>query len=97
MEQERPTTTFHQDFAIAERFGESAVIDTFKRAFEEWKDDYRMFTELSIVLNHRLWGHCGKGNMDYARLYDSLWKRADYYAVNNYEGEAAEWYYRVTD
>ena len=29
-------TTFWQDFTIADRFGVSAIKDTFKRAFNEW-------------------------------------------------------------
>lgn len=35
----KPFTTFWQDFSIADRFGASAVQDTFNRAFAEWKDD----------------------------------------------------------
>lgn len=30
-------TTFWEDFSIAERFGLSAIQDTFNRAFKEWK------------------------------------------------------------
>ena len=30
---------FMQDFMIADRFGEAAVRDTYKRAFREWKDN----------------------------------------------------------
>ena len=31
------TTTFWQDFSIADAFGVAAIKDTFKRAFAEWK------------------------------------------------------------
>lgn len=34
-------TTFWEDFSIADRFGLSAIQDTFKRAFEEWKNNYK--------------------------------------------------------
>ena len=30
-------TTFWDDFSIADSFGISAIKDTYKRAFEEWK------------------------------------------------------------
>ena len=33
----KPITTFWSDFSVADAFGTSAVVDTFKRAFEEWK------------------------------------------------------------
>lgn len=46
-------TTFWEDFSIADRFGLSAIQDTFKRAFEEWKNNYKYLTELILVLNHK--------------------------------------------
>ena len=36
-------TTFKNDFTIADKFGASAVKDTFNRAFNEWKNNYRNF------------------------------------------------------
>lgn len=42
----KPITTFFTDFSIADNFGESAVIDTYNRAFEYWKSDYKYLTEL---------------------------------------------------
>ena len=48
-------TTFWEDFSIAERFGLSAIQDTFNRAFKEWKEDYEFLTELVLVLNHKIW------------------------------------------
>ncbi|MCC8175518.1 MAG: hypothetical protein LIO91_03700 [Bacteroidales bacterium] len=54
-------TTFWDDFSIADRFGLSAVKDTFNRAFKEWKDNYKYLTELVIVLNHKLWWHYERG------------------------------------
>ena len=49
--------TFFMDFSIADAFGVNAVRDTYKRAFEEWKDDYKMLTALVITLNHKIWKH----------------------------------------
>ena len=50
-------TTFWNDFSIADRFGLSAIQDTFSRAFEEWKENYKYLTELVLVLNHKIWQH----------------------------------------
>ena len=41
-------TTFWEDFSIADRFGLAAVLDTFNRAFREWKGDYKFLTELTL-------------------------------------------------
>lgn len=43
-------TTFWQDFTIAECFGDDAIIDTFLRAFNEWKNNVVYLTELIMVL-----------------------------------------------
>ena len=50
-------TTFWEDFSIADKYGIVGVKDTYRRAFNEWKDDYKFFTELTLVLNHKIWQH----------------------------------------
>lgn len=89
-------TTFWMDFTIADRFGEKAIRDTFKRAFREWKTNTVYLTELVMVLNHKIWQWYER-NEDRARLYDELWQKAAYYAEANLTGEDAEYYFRVTD
>lgn len=50
-------TTFWEDFTIADRFGLSAIRDTYNRAFKEWNENYKFLTELVLVLNHKIWQH----------------------------------------
>jgi hypothetical protein len=97
MEDEKFTTTFWEDFSIADQFGVSAIKDTFKRAFEEWKDDYRYLTDLVIVLNHKLWQHYEEGNEVYAKLYNDLWGKADNYACTTLNGDGARYFFEKTD
>ena len=91
------TTTFWEDFSIADRFGEKAIKDTFNRAFLEWKNDYIYLTELVIVLNHKIWQHYNCGNFKYATLYNTLWEYADAHACDNLKGEELSFFYRITD
>jgi hypothetical protein len=95
--EEEFSTTFWQDFTIADAFGEDAVKDTFDRAFEEWKSDYRYLTDLVIVLNHKLWEHYERGNEPLSRLYDSLWKKADGYAMDNLKDDELGYFLDQTD
>lgn len=53
----KPFTTFWQDFSIADTYGLQAIQDTFKRAFDAWKDNYKYLTELVLVLNHKIFHH----------------------------------------
>ena len=89
-------TTFWDDFSIADRFGVSAVRDTFNRAFAEWKEDYQYLTELILVLNHKIWQHYEK-RPELVALYQSFWAQADRYAVEHLQGDELSYYYRVTD
>lgn len=91
------TTTFWMDFTIADHFGASAVKDTFNRAFNEWKNDYRYLTDLVMVTNHKIWQHYENGNERLARVYDELWRTADNYACTNLKGEELSYFFRVTD
>ena len=92
----KPMTTFWQDFSIADAFGINAVVDTFKRAFEEWKGNYKYLTELVMVLNHKIW-QWYKKNASLAKVYNKVWELADGYAVNNLKDKELEYFYRVTD
>ena len=91
------TTTFWEDFSIADHFGVDAIKDTFHRAFNEWKSDYIYLTELVIVLNHKLWQYYRLGNDALARLYNDLWEKADAYACENLKGDELMHFYQVTD
>lgn len=90
------TTTFWTDFTIADAFGKSAVKDTFNRAFEEWKSDYRYLTDLVMVLNHKIWEHYEKGS-PLAEVYNGLWEKADSYAMDHLKDEEMAYFLRVTD
>lgn len=91
-----PQTTFWMDFSIADRFGISAIKDTFERAFNEWKNNHIYLTELVMVLNHKIWQH-NENNAVLAELYNSLWEQADGYATTYLEGEELSYFYRITD
>ena len=91
------STTFPMDFTIADNFGISAIKNTYKRAFEEWKGQYKYLTHLVIALNHKIWEWHEKGNMELAALYNALWQDTDAYACEHLEGKEAEYFYRTTD
>lgn len=90
------TTTFWNDFSIADHFGINAIKDTYKRAFNEWKDNYIYLTELVIVLNHKIWEWYKKDKRT-AEVYNALWEQADEYACDNLKGEELSFFYRITD
>lgn len=90
-------TTFWSDFTIADRFGAAAIEDTYKRAFNEWKDNYQYLTELVMVLNWKIWQHYEANNESISRIYNDLWEKTDIYAQEHLKGEELSCFYRVTD
>lgn len=93
----KPKTTFYMDFSIADAGGESAVKDTYNRAFGWWKGNYEYLTELVMVLNWKIWEHNSTGNRNLKELYYKLWEEADGYATDNLKGDELSYYYRTTD
>lgn len=91
-----PITTFWMDFSIADNFGIKAIKDTYKRAFDEWKGNYKYLTELVMVLNWKIWEHYEK-NETFANLYNSLWETADRYAMRNLKGDELKYFISTTD
>lgn len=89
-------TTFWQDFSIADMFGVDAIKDTYNRAFEEWKHDTVYLTELSLILNWKIWEHYEK-NDGYGILYSEMWGQVDSYACENLDGDDLTYYLETTD
>ena len=90
-------TTFFQDFSIADKFGVEAIKDTFKRAFRDWKNDYKYLTELVMVLNWKLWIWYQRDNTEYSELYEDLWTQADNYAMKHLKGSELDYFLKITD
>lgn len=92
----KPMTTFYEDFSIADNFGASAVKDTYKRAFRNWKDDYKYLTELVMALNWKIFEYYEE-NRNLAKLYDELWREASNWAIENLKDDELTYYFRTTD
>ena len=90
-------TTFWQDFTIAEKYGVSAVKDTYDRAFNDWKNNYRYLTELVMVLNNKCWHHYENGMTTLSELYSDLYYEASGYAYDNLTGRELDYYISITD
>ncbi len=89
-------TTFYSDFSIADKFGESAVRDTYRRARAEWGDNIKYWTELVVALNHKIWQHY-ETNEPLARVYNELWQSADAETYEKFKGDDIKYYYKQTD
>ena len=90
------STTFWQDFSIADAFGISAIKDTYKRAFKAWKSDKVYITELVMVLNWKCWQWAEK-NQKLSALYADLYYKMRDYILDNWKGEDLEYYLHTTD
>ena len=95
----KPRTSFYRYFSIADRFGEAAVKGTYQRAFSEWETNHIYLTELSMVLNWKIWEHyeSSPANKKLSQLYNDLWEATDAYCQENLKGEELSYYYRNTD
>ena len=96
MEQEYDYKGFMMDFRIADRFGVKAIKDTYKRAFDEWKDNVDYYASLVMTLNHLIWHHY-QTNEPIARVYDELWRKAHSYGVKHFKGKDLEYYVNFLD
>lgn len=87
-------TTFWDDFSIAEPFGIDAIKDTYNRALL-WKD-YKMLTELYMVLNHKIWMWYKK-NETIAKVYNDLWEKLYQTICQKFTKKELEYFYQITD
>lgn len=96
-QEQRPDSTFYADFSVADYYGEKAIQDTFNRAFNGWKSNYKMFTELVAMLNHKIWFWWEHNINEYGELYNKLWQKADEYGCSTFKGEEAKYFFSVLD
>lgn len=92
----KPITTFYTDFSIADQYGINAIKDTYTRAFDEWKKDYKYITELTMVLNWKVYEHY-KTNRKLAELYNDLWEELDSWVCENFNEEELSYFFETTD
>ena len=90
-----PITTFWQDFSNADKLGINDIEETYECIKSEWKDDFKYWTELCLVLNHKIWQWYERDNQK-AVLYDKLWSEADE-MTSEWSDEKQEYYFQVTD
>lgn len=89
-------TTFWMDFTVADAFGADAILDTFNRAFDDWKDNVIYVTELAMVMS---WKSCywyGK-NENYMIIYSDYYHKVDEWCMNHLKGKDLEYYIQTTD
>lgn len=91
-------TTCWQDFSIADRFGEKAIRDTYNRLFNQWKENHtKEITELTLVLNWKIWQHYEQGNEALTQVYNELWEKMDLWCQENLKDDDLDYYYHTTD
>lgn len=90
------STTFILDFKIANLFGESAIRDTFERAFAEWKNDVLYLASFCEALNYWCW-HYYEKNEHLCELYSDLFYQASDYGYSTFTGEEARYFYEKLD
>ena len=84
-------------FNIADKVGTQSVKETFKRAFENWKNNPVLMTELTIVLNHKLWEHFQKKDKEFAQTYSELWKECDDWCCHHLQGADLDYFYQTAN
>lgn len=67
--------TFVNDFALAEAFGDNAILDTYRRAEMGWLKDYKYMTELVMSLNWLCWFWHYNKDPELSQLYGDLYYR----------------------
>lgn len=94
----RPTTLYWQRFSIAEGFGKEEVLRVYNEILSESKKDYKLLTELVMVLNHKSWLHCEDIDCsEFCSTYADLFRKSKKYAENHLEGDELRYFFDTID
>ena len=90
-------TTFWDDFTIAERWGVKAIEDTYKNAFQSWKNDLVFIVELVLVLNWKMLYMDERHMTEKSVMYYKCWVELSNWCERHLEAGAYEYFINVTD
>lgn len=94
----RPTKLYWQQLSIAEKFGKQEIQTVYNEIFKEAKSDYKLLTELTMVVNHKSWQHCKDlGNTSLCDYYTSLFQTTYQYACDHLKGDGLQYFLEITD
>lgn len=94
----RPTALYWQRFSIAERYGIREINSVYEEIFNESKKDYKLLTELVMVLNHKAWQHSEELMFStFCDIYTELYNKANQYALDNLKDSELDYFIGVTD
>ena len=96
---------FAQDFAIADWYDEKSVKETYNRAVNEWKDNYKAMTEMAVQLSYMSYAHSQlkeqgiAGRDPFIALYSSLFEKVTDFFYKHFENnhEACSHFFDWTD
>ena len=94
----RPTTLYWQRFSIAEKYGKEEIRNVYGDIFKEAKKNYKLLTELVMILNHKSWYHCKNLESSmFCDLYAELFHTTYQYAADNLQEEELRYFLTTTD
>ena len=94
----RPTQLYWQRFSIAERYGKDEIIRVYDDILKESKDNFKLLTELVMVLNHKSWQHCEDiDHSAFCDIYSNLFYKTQKYALDHLTGDGLNYFLDVTD
>ena len=92
----KPRTTFWEDFSIAEFYGTDSIKNTYKKIFNEWNSNYIYLTELTMVLNWKVW-YWHEQNGIVADIYNKLYRQTNQFATEMLKGNELIYFLRTVD
>ena len=94
----RPTTLYWQRFSIAEKFGKEEILLVYAEVFKEAENNYKLLTELVMILNHKTWEHSEYiRNSSFSSLYSDLYYQTKEYAENTLKEDELQYFIDVLD
>ena len=82
--------TFWFEFDMAELYGEENIRELAAAAFDKWKVEPVVLTDLVMVINHKSWDHYSRGNDELSSLYADLYYKYYEDAIDYLEAQKDE-------
>ena len=94
----RPAYSCWPRFSIAEKFGKKEINTVYNDIFKAAKSDYKLLTELVMVLNHKVFEYSEyPKNTTLCAYYSELFLRTKNYALDTLNGAELQYFLETID
>ena len=92
-----PITNFWEEFSLVELNGTEQIESYYNKLWKKYKNSYKEYTELVMVLNWKCWYWHYLNNTNMSSFYEELYYESYHSGLDRFKGEELSYFWSTLD